>query len=198
MKKKYRLTDETIKYCGITLHRIEALRNFGCVKKGDKGGFVQSERNLSHFEDCWIFVDSKVLAESNISGNATYVYGNSVIMGYARIFGDSLVKDSTINGFSIVCGQSLIENSRISGDSRICGNAEICDALIESSSDYIVFKNWWSSLRHFTWTRSNNMWKVGCFYGTGKELIEKAYKDSELSGREYKRVVEYVESILRD
>ena len=62
----------------------------------------------------------------------------------------------------------------------------------------MVFQNWWSSLRHFTWTRSNNMWKVGCFYGTGKELIEKAYKDSELSGREYKRVVEYVESILRD
>ena len=42
------------------------------------------------------------------------------------------------------------------------------------------------------------MWKVGCFYGTGEELIAKAYKDSELSGREYKRVVGYVESMLRD
>ena len=42
------------------------------------------------------------------------------------------------------------------------------------------------------------MWKVGCFHGTGEELIVKAYKDSELSGREYKRVVDYVESILRD
>lgn len=40
-----------------------------------------------------------------------------------------------------------------------------------------------------------NMWKVGCFYGTGEELIAKAYKDSELSGREYKRIVKYVESI---
>ena len=39
------------------------------------------------------------------------------------------------------------------------------------------------------------MWKVGCFYGTGKELIEKAYKDSEISGREYKKVVGYVNSI---
>ena len=84
------------------------------------------------------------------------------------------------------------------GESKVTGNAEIWDALIRSCSDYIVFKNWWSSLRHFTWTRSNNMWKVGCFYGTGEELIEKAYKDSELSGREYKRVVDYVESILRD
>ena len=41
------------------------------------------------------------------------------------------------------------------------------------------------------------MWKVGCFYGTGKELVDKAYKDSELSGREYKRVVDYVNSILK-
>ena len=51
---------------------------------------------------------------------------------------------------------------------------------------------------YFTWTRSNNMWSVGCFYGTGEELIEKAYKDSELSGKEYKRVVDYVNSILKD
>ena len=40
------------------------------------------------------------------------------------------------------------------------------------------------------------MWKVGCFYGTGEELITKAYKDSELSGREYERVVNYIVSIL--
>lgn len=42
------------------------------------------------------------------------------------------------------------------------------------------------------------MWRVGCFYGSGEELIKKAYKDSEKSGREYERVVKYVESILSD
>lgn len=42
------------------------------------------------------------------------------------------------------------------------------------------------------------MWKVGCFYGNGEELIKKAYADSEESGREYERVVRYVESILAD
>ena len=41
------------------------------------------------------------------------------------------------------------------------------------------------------------MWKVGCFYGTGEQLIEKAYKDSKLSGKEYKKVVDYVNSILK-
>lgn len=65
-------------------------------------------------------------------------------------------------------------------------------------ADYIVFKNWWSSGRYFTWTRSNNMWSVGCFYGAGKELIKKAYQDSEKSGREYERVVKFVQSILED
>lgn len=38
-------------------------------------------------------------------------------------------------------------------------------------------------------------WKVGCFYGTGEELIAKAYKDSEVSGLEYKRIVAYVEAM---
>ena len=79
------------------------------------------------------------------------------------------------------------------GDAKVYGNAEVVN-----NADYIVFKNWWSSGRYFTWTRSNNMWRVGCFYGTGEELIAKAYKDSELSGREYERVVKYVQSILKD
>lgn len=42
------------------------------------------------------------------------------------------------------------------------------------------------------------MWRVGCFCGTGAELIAKAYKDSETSGREYERVVKYVEGILTE
>lgn len=70
--------------------------------------------------------------------------------------------------------------------------------VINKTDDYIVFKNFWSSGRHFTWTRSNNKWHVGCFRGTGEELIKKAYQDSEKSGREYERVVRYVESILAD
>lgn len=39
------------------------------------------------------------------------------------------------------------------------------------------------------------MWKVGCFYGTGEELIAKAYADSKGKGDQYKLIVEYVERI---
>lgn len=80
--------------------------------------------------------------------------------------------------------------STLSETSGILSNAKV-----EKKSDYIVFKNWWSSGRYFTWTRSNDKWKVRCFYGTGEELIKKAYNDSEEKGREYERVVKYVESI---
>ena len=72
------------------------------------------------------------------------------------------------------------------------------NAIVRDDADYIVFKNWWSSGRFYTWTRSNNMWEVGCFSGTGEQLIGKAYQDSELSGREYERVVNYVKSIFEE
>lgn len=42
-------------------------------------------------------------------------------------------------------------------------------------------------------TKSNHMWCVGCFYGTGQELIEKAYADSETSGQNYEHYVNFVE-----
>ena len=48
MEKKYKLTDETIEVNGKTLYRIEALKDFSNVKKGDKGGFIEKEKNLSH------------------------------------------------------------------------------------------------------------------------------------------------------
>jgi bacterial transferase hexapeptide repeat protein len=39
------------------------------------------------------------------------------------------------------------------------------------------------------------MWKVGCFFGTGQELIEKAYQDSKVSGKYYEACVKFVEKI---
>ena len=222
MGKKYKLTEESINYFGKTLYRIEALKDFGIVKKGDKGGYVQSEENLSQEEDCWISDNAKVFDSAVVYNNAkvfdnAYVCGNAKVYCKAEVCGNAKVYcDAIVYGKALVCG-----NAKVFGKAEVCGNAVVCDkvrvfddafvydnaqiygnaeicsnAEIKNNSDYIVFKNWWSSGRHFTWTRSNNMWKVGCFYGTGKELIAKAYKDSELSGREYERVVGYVEAIL--
>ena len=210
-EKKYKLTDEYITILGRKLYRIEALKDFGLIKKGDKGGFIESEDNLSHEGNCWIFNDAKVYSNAKVSESAI-VYENATVREEAIIRGLAIVRGSSIiRGLAIVCGSSIVEghslvlgNAVISGTSivrgisTVLGHASIFNAKIESSSDYIVFQNWWSSLRHFTWLKSNNMWKVGCFYGTGEELIKKAYKDGEVSGKEYERVVKYVESILKD
>ena len=174
--KKYKLTDETIEYNCVTLYRIEALRNFGSIKAGDKGGFVQSYHNLSQEGDCWIHGEAKVFGNAKVYENAL-VFGRAEVYDWAKVYG----------------------KAQVFGDAKVYGNAFVKgDAIIKTDRDYIVFKNWWSSNRYFTWTRSNNMWNVGCFYGTGKELIKKAYADSEDSGKEYERVVRYVESILAD
>ena len=210
-EKKYKLTDESIIIDDRKLYRIEALKDFGWVKKGDRGGFVEYEGNLSHECDCWIFNDAKVYSNAKVLESAivcenAIVREEAIIRGLAIVRGSSIVRESSIvRGSSIVEGHShVLGNAVVSGTSivrgisTVLGHASIFNAKIERSSDYIVFQNWWSSLRHFTWLKSNNMWKVGCFYGTGEELIKKAYKDGEVSGREYERVVKYVESILKE
>ena len=152
MEKKYKLTEESINFFDRTLYRIEAIRDFANITKGQKGGFVETESNLSQVGNAWVYDNAKVCGNAKVSGNA-----------------------------------------EVYGDAKVYGNAKV-----SSNADYIVFKNWWSSGRHFTWTRSNNKWNVGCFYGTGEELIKRAYKDSEKSGREYERIVKYVWAILAD
>ena len=199
------------------LYRIKALRDFNDVKKGDIGGYVEGEKNLSQLGDCWIYDNAIVSDNAQVCNNARVydnakVYGNAEVCDNVQIFDNAFVLDNVqvwdnarVCGKAIVCDNARVyDNARIRGhavvqhDAVVRGNAQICgDAMISSDKDYIVFKNWWSSGRYFTWTRSNNMWKVGCFYGTGEELIAKAYADSEEKGREYECIVKYVERILK-
>lgn len=69
MEKKYRLLeDDTITVGGRALYRIEALRDFADVKKGDKGGYIESEINLSHEGNCCVSGDACVYGDAKISG----------------------------------------------------------------------------------------------------------------------------------
>ena len=114
-------------------------------------------------------------SEANLSdvGNA-WVYGDAKVYGNAEVYGDA----------------------KVYGNAKVCGDAWVYgDAEVKQSGDYIVIKNCWSSMRWFTYTHSNKKWKVGCFYGTGDELIKKAYADSETSGRCYEAIVRAVEAI---
>lgn len=74
--KKYELTDETIEVYGTALHRIKALKDFGNVKKGELGGYVESERNLSQEGNCWVYDNARVYSNAEVCGNAE-VFGNA-------------------------------------------------------------------------------------------------------------------------
>lgn len=70
MEKKYILTEETKEVGGHILHKIQAVRDFGDVQKGDLGGWVESEENLSHDGDCWISGNGRVSSNARIGVNA--------------------------------------------------------------------------------------------------------------------------------
>lgn len=79
MDRKYELLkDDCINYCGKTLYRIKALRDFRYIEKGELGGYIQSENNLSHDGECWVYSNAKVYGDARVFGNAE-IYGNAVI-----------------------------------------------------------------------------------------------------------------------
>ena len=84
MAKKYKLTEESINVNGKTLYRIEANRDFGHIIKGQKGGFIESESNLSHDDNAWVFGNAKVFDNAEVFGNA-YVFDNAKVFGNARL-----------------------------------------------------------------------------------------------------------------
>ena len=159
--------------------------------------------------DAWVFGDAWVSDKAEIYGKAkvfgdAWVYGNAKIYGNACVFDNARVSGKAdISGDAWVYGNACVfdnacvsSDAKISGDACVSDNAEIYgDAEVSANSDYMVVKNTWSSGRWFTYTRSNKKWVVGCFYGTGDELIKKAYADSELSGRCYEAIVRAVETI---
>ena len=74
--KKFKLTSEFIvDISGVKLFRIKALIEFGNVKAGDLGGYIEKEENLSHMGNAWV------------SGNAQ-VSGDAHVFGDARVSGD--------------------------------------------------------------------------------------------------------------
>ena len=86
--KKYKLTDETTDVLGITLHRVKALKDFDDVKKGELGGYVESERNLSQAGNARVYGNTRVYDNACVYGNA-WVYDNAKVCGDAMICSDT-------------------------------------------------------------------------------------------------------------
>ena len=114
--RKYKLT-KTKKECGYTLYQIEALTDIKLfnIKKGDKGGWVEKEDNLSQGGNAWVsgnalvFGNAWVCDDAHVSGNArvfddVWVSGNACVSGNAWVYGHTRVS-GRIKLVSILCSR---------------------------------------------------------------------------------------------
>lgn len=130
---KYKIRTDISKRVGpFTVYRIEALRDFSSIKKGELGGWIEKEANLSQRGTCWVYNEAAVfqdamVADSAMIGGHANVYGyahvldNVIVTGHSRVYDNAFLEnDVIITNYAIVCG-----NARISNNAQIYNNVEI-------------------------------------------------------------------------
>jgi len=135
---KYKLTKQTRIVDEHILHRVQALKNFGGVKKGDLGGWIETEDNLSQDGNAWVrdnacvsenarvFGDAQIYDNAQISGHA-YIWGNAQVCDNARVFGYAQIRDDAqVFGSAWVFDTARVyDNARVSGNAWVFGTAQI-------------------------------------------------------------------------
>ncbi|MDO9938220.1 polymer-forming cytoskeletal protein, partial [Glaesserella parasuis] len=93
-QKKYELLkDDTVEHFGRTLYRIKALITFGLVGAGQLGGYIETEKNLDHSGNAWVYDNALVYDDARVYGNAC-VYDDAWVYGDARVYGNACVYDN--------------------------------------------------------------------------------------------------------
>ena len=82
--KKYEFTGETkqvqLLFRVATLHRIRAVVEFGFVKVGDLGGWIEKEENLSHEGKAWVWGNAEVWGNAKVCGDAEVFLASHVLV----------------------------------------------------------------------------------------------------------------------
>ena len=168
--KKYELTEETVTVYGKTLYRIRAVRDFGSVKTGEFGGYIEKEENLSHFGNAWIYGDAWVYGDARVSGNA-WIYGDARVFGDARVSGNARVSENAwVYGDARVSG-----NAWAYGEVQVAGNAWIYgDAEVFNTRHFFVQGPIGSRDGYVTFYRTKDDTvevRCGCFSGSLQEFV---------------------------
>lgn len=182
-EKKYELTENTLYINGRCLHQIRALKPIRIgVKKGDFGGWIETEDNLSQEGKCWVYDDAKVYEHARVYGDAritnkSVVYGNAevfdsavlhrsaIVFGNAKIYGHSDVSGRTrVHENTQIYGNASVKASMIKGG-KIYGNAKI-------NGDVMIFNNC-------------NIYGNAFILGTGTIDNARIYENAIIEGRFY-------------
>ena len=215
--KKYEFTGEEKVIDNHTLHRIRAVRDFGTVKAGDLGGWIEKEENLSHDGDAWVgdnaqvtgaarvISAAQVIGDAWVDGNAL-VGDNAQVIGAARVIGDARVGENAwVTGAALVGENALVggaarvgDNAQVIGAARVTGNALVGGAAlvggvarVTDDADFSVISGFGIFSRATTFFRCQDgkiRTQSGCFYG---DLDEFRAKVKETHG-ESKMAKEYL------
>ncbi len=208
--KKYELTEETFTVFGKTLYRIRAVRDFGSVKTGEFGGYIEKEENLSHFGNAWIYGDAWVYGDARVSGNAwiygdARVFGNARVSGNARVYGNAKVYgDARVSGNAWAYGEVQVAgNAWIYGDARVFGNARVYgNAEVFNTRHFFVQGPIGSRDGYVTFYRTKDDTvevRCGCFSGSLQEFVnqvEETHGGSRYE-KEYKLAAELAKVCIR-
>lgn len=179
------LKDEFIEFDGRKLYRIRALKDFHNVKKGKVGGYIASERNLSHEGEAWVYGNACVSGDARISDDA-WVYGD------AQVYGDAWV-----SGNAQVYG-----NARVYGDAQVYGNAQVSgNAQVLNRHSVVWFSNVGTENGTLTvYCGKNGLIATrGCFTGSVEEFLDRSAKvHDEKTKREYELLIEVARSRLEE
>lgn len=183
MEKKYEILKNTkVRFFGREIYRIKALKDFGNVKKGDIGGYVESEYNLSQEGDCWIYDnavacdnavvrDNSIVHDNVMVKNCAVVRDNTIICGNAEIKNHAVVKN-----YALVCGNSIVSDHATACDHAVISSHAKIDnhAKIKDKSQWFVVENVGSRNDNITFYETDNVIyaNVGCFSGTLDEFIK--------------------------
>ena len=162
MKKYEILENETKVVNGHTLYRIKALKDFGDVKIGKIGGWVETEENLSQSDNCFIYDNAHVYGDARIFGDAR-IYGDACVSDEARVYEKARIfenacvyGDACVHGSTCVHGNAHVFGSAcVYGDARVFGyacvykDAVICESMWISQADVMtdLSKNLKESIR---------------------------------------------------
>ena len=198
--KKFELTAEFVtNVFGKKLFRIKALVAFGDVEKGELGGFIEKEDNLSHDDNAWVYGNAWVSGNAQVFGDAR-VCGNARVFDNARVFGDAQVfGDARVFGDAQVFGDARVYgNARVSGNAWVSGNAQVF-----GDADYAVVAGFGRYFRTTTFFRCKDKIlrvQCGCFYGDlaqFREIVKKTHGDSKYA-KEYLAIADLMELHFSD
>ena len=152
-------------------------------------------------ENAWVFGRAYV-SKSLIFGSAK-ITGNVEIKRHVKIGGLCKIQDDVRFLVDKKYENGIMTSIDMGGDNEdlykskvvITSNVTIKGStIIRTTDDFMIFHHFLYNDFDFIYTKSNEKWSVGDFYGNSAKLLEKMRQDSDLNGKFFELCVNAVEN----